>query len=203
MALVSVSQVAKALDVSERYVQVLVKRGMPKERHGKYDLGACMAWYIRYLHRKYAAGGVEAEETLEEAVTLRTLNAARQRLILAQADREELELARARAALIPVHVYEERVAAQIMQARQRVLALPGRVAPSLEGETRTVIKARLTDAVRQTLASLAAAGPPPYAATTAGDDSLPEGSRDAAGAAVGSAAKSARQRVGRAQPSPA
>ncbi len=203
MALVTVSQVAKALDVSERYVQVLVKRGMPRERHGKYDLGACMAWYIRYLHRKYSVQGVEAEETPEEAVTVRTLNAARQRLILAQADREELELARARAELIPVQVYEERVAAQIMQARQRLLALPGRVAPSLEGETRSVIKARLTDVVKASLASLAAAGPPPYAATTAGDDSVSGGSGDAAGAVVGAAAKPARQRVGRAQPSPA
>ena len=53
MALVSVESVAGAMDLDPRRVQQLaVREGMPKAGRGRYDLGKCMAWYIRYLHAK-------------------------------------------------------------------------------------------------------------------------------------------------------
>ncbi len=195
MALVSVSQVAKALDVSERYVQVLVKRGMPKERHGKYDLGACMAWYIRYLHRKYAAKGVEGEETAEEAVTLRTLNAARQRLILAQAAAAELELQKARGQAVTIQVFRETLAGILLPVRQQLLALPSRVAPQLEGENRAVIKTRLQHALHAALASLAA-WMVKYANSNGEGLEQPSRSDSGSGAADGAPTKPEDQRVG-------
>ncbi|MCI0620288.1 MAG: hypothetical protein L0387_01200 [Acidobacteria bacterium] len=161
-----------------------------------------MAWYIRYLHRKYAANGVEAEETAEEAVTLRTLNAARQRLIVAQAATAELELQKARGQAVTVEVFQETLVGILMPVRQQLLALPGRVAPQLEGENRTVIKTRLQHAVQTALAALAA-WMVKHADSNGADPEQPSRSDSGSGAADGSPAKPARQRVGRAQPSPA
>jgi hypothetical protein len=49
MALVTVEQVATSLNVSSRRVQQLTTEGMPRAERVRYDLIACLEWYVRYL----------------------------------------------------------------------------------------------------------------------------------------------------------
>ena len=150
MPLVTVEKLAQAMNLSPRRVQQLVDEGMPREERGRYELGQCMAWYIRYLQAI-----LERREIPQVDAVAAALRGERQRLTRAQADREELELQKARAEVIPIAVFEERMAAMITQARQRLLMLPSRVAGELEGEPRLEIKQRLTRALYAVLNSLA------------------------------------------------
>jgi phage terminase Nu1 subunit (DNA packaging protein) len=49
MRLVPVGKLADALNVTPRRVQQLVADGMPKAKRGRYDLTACLEWYVRFL----------------------------------------------------------------------------------------------------------------------------------------------------------
>lgn len=197
MALVSVDKVAKALNTGVRSVQRLVLEGMPRAERGKYDLAQCMLWYIRYLQKIVESRGLSTEDAVGAS-----LRQERQRLIKAQADREELELSARRAELMPVALYGERIAAFTMTVRQRLLMLPARVAPQLEGENRVVIKAKLEQAVRGTLAALSEEliNGDGHKTGVAG----PHSRTGEAGGASGSAPADAQnQRVGRAESHPA
>jgi len=52
VAEVSVTVLARACHITPRRVQQLVAEGMPRTNRGKYDLGVCMSWYIRYLQEQ-------------------------------------------------------------------------------------------------------------------------------------------------------
>jgi phage terminase Nu1 subunit (DNA packaging protein) len=95
MPTVEVQQLTRFLNLSERRICQLVKEGMPKEARGQYDPIKCAARYIRYLQNaleKKAVptldGGFAGER--EERV----------RLIRADADLKEIELAKERGQLI-------------------------------------------------------------------------------------------------------
>lgn len=69
MPTVKVDQVAKALNVPATRVQRLAREGMPRAGRGEYDLGQCMAWYIRYLQKALEARDmptVNVEQCAEE-----------------------------------------------------------------------------------------------------------------------------------------
>jgi hypothetical protein len=55
---------------------------------------------------------------------------------------------------VPVEVFEGRMALMITSARQRILLLPSRIAPELEGLDGVQIKARLQVAIHQLLTVL-------------------------------------------------
>jgi hypothetical protein len=74
VALVGVEQVAKVFRVSPRQVQKFAEiEGMPREAHGKYDLGLCMVWFIQRLHRKVCgcAGPCEGFSSSEKEMANR------------------------------------------------------------------------------------------------------------------------------------
>jgi phage terminase Nu1 subunit (DNA packaging protein) len=149
MALVGVGKVAKALNVTVRRVNQLVNEGMPKAGHGRYDLAQCMLWYIRYLQK-----ALERREGSPEDSVGATLRMERTLLIKAQREREELELAARRRELVSALEVKDKWAAVGATLKQRVMALPGRVAHLLEGEDRTTIKARLEEQAREILTVL-------------------------------------------------
>lgn len=146
---VSVDKLARILGITPRRVQQFVLEGMPRDGHGKYDLAKCLLWVAR---RKVKDGEIEGESSQSLSVSLR---AQRERLIRAQADREELELAKARASVVPIETVREFITEHNRTVRQRILALPSRIAHLLEGETRDVIEAKLDQALRGALAALA------------------------------------------------
>ncbi len=144
MALVGVEQVAKILNITRRRVQQLVAEGMPRAERGRYDLGACMAWYIRYLQR-----ALERRELPTEDGASGDIRRQRARLLRANADSAEMELAQKRGELIPIEVFRVEMGSMITTLRANLLNLPGRVAPQLEGENRAVIKHKLRNEVFQ------------------------------------------------------
>jgi len=155
MPTVDVSKVASFLNLTETRIQQLVKEGMPKEARGQYDPIKCAHWYIRYLQSALEKkslptpeGGYAGER--EERV----------RLVRAEADLKEMELAKERSLLVPIPEIEKAIADLVLTTKARMMAIPPRVAPDLVGETsRVMIQAKLEKAIKEALAYLAKAGP--------------------------------------------
>jgi phage terminase Nu1 subunit (DNA packaging protein) len=153
MPTVDVTKVASALNLDERRVQQLVKEGMPREARGQYDPVKCMLWYIRYLQQaleKKAVptldGGFVGER--EERV----------RLLRADADLREMELAKERGLLVALPDIESKLTDLVLTTKARIMAMPPRLAPELVGETsRVMIQAKIEKACKESLAYLARA----------------------------------------------
>jgi phage terminase Nu1 subunit (DNA packaging protein) len=153
MPTVDVTKVANALNLTEQRVQQLVKEGMPREGRGQYDAVKCMLWYIRYLQQaleKKAVptldGGYVGER--EERV----------RLLRADADLREMELAKERGLLVALPDLEAKLTDLVLTTKARIMAIPPRLAPELVGETsRVMIQAKLEKACKESLAYLARA----------------------------------------------
>lgn len=150
--IVTVAQLAKEFNRDERTVQLLARKGMPKAGHGQYDLEKCKTWYIAYLQQCIASRSSESGEAEDDG----NYNVEREqaRWTAAKASIAEIDLGIKRGEVVPIQVVEDAITGVVASARQQLLALPGRIAPQLEGETRAVIKARLATAVNQTLTSL-------------------------------------------------
>lgn len=129
MAEVSVTVLARACHITPRRVQQLVAEGMPRTNRGKYDLGVCMSWYIRYLQEQVERRTPNVHATPEAEA----LRGEKRRLIEAQADLKALELARARRQLLPIGVARKLVARSLFRLRSRLLNAPGKYAPRLVG----------------------------------------------------------------------
>lgn len=153
MATVGPETVARAINRSSRFVQKLVHEGMPRSERGQYDLGVCMAWYIRYEHSRLREIGIDPNDSAEMRAAA-GLRVQRERLVRAQADREELELGKALGTLIPAIDVETNWLEKLAVVRERLLGLPSRVAHHLEGCSKEEIQERLTAANEEALRSI-------------------------------------------------
>src|ERR1700680_3406213 len=154
MPLVNVEGVAQALNLEKRRVQQLVKEGMPKEARGQFDPVKCMLFYIRYLQAALEkksvpmADGRYAGEREE-----------RVRLLRADADLREIELAKERALLVAIPDVEELLTDLVLTTKARIMSIPPRLAPELVGETsQGMIQAQIAKACKEALAYLAKRG---------------------------------------------
>lgn len=108
-----VAGIASLLDVSIRRVQQLVADGvLPKARHGKYPVIACIQAYIRHL-RELSEGASAAAE--------------RAKLLKAQRQKVEIEVASMRRDLIPAEEVRAVVGRSLTNARAILLAIERRV----------------------------------------------------------------------------
>jgi phage terminase Nu1 subunit (DNA packaging protein) len=154
MATVDVTKVASALNLDERRVQQLVKEGLPREGRGQYDPVKCMLWYIRYLQQALEK---KAVPTLEGGFVGEREE--RVRLLRADADLREMELAKERGLLVALQDVEATITDLVLTTKARIMAIPPRVAPDLVGESsRVMIQAKLEKACKEALAYLAKAG---------------------------------------------
>jgi phage terminase Nu1 subunit (DNA packaging protein) len=150
MPTVDVTKVASALNLDERRVQQLVKKGMPRETRGQYDPVKCMLWYIRYLQQaleKKAVptldGGFVGER--EERV----------RLLRSQADLSEIELSKERGQLVAIQDVEKAMTDLVLTTKARIMAVAPRLAPDLLGETsRVMVHAKIEKALKEALLNL-------------------------------------------------
>jgi len=133
MATVGVGKVASALNLTPQRVQQLVKEGLPRETRGRYDPIKCMMFYVRYLQR-----ALEKKSTPTLDGCFVGEREERIRLLRAQADLREMELARERSLVIPVADYERTLANFILVTTARVMAIAPRVAPEVTGQTSRV-----------------------------------------------------------------
>src|ERR1700687_2068815 len=153
MSTVNVTRVAAALNLSEQRIHQLVKEGLPRAARGQYDPVKCMLFYIRYLQaaleRKSvptADGGYPGER--EERI----------RLLRADADLREMELAKERGLLVALPDIEATLTDLVLTTKARIMATPPRLAPELVGErSRVMIQAKLEKACNESLAYLAKA----------------------------------------------
>jgi phage terminase Nu1 subunit (DNA packaging protein) len=155
MPTVDVTKVATALNLEKRRVQQLVAEGMPRETRGQYDPVKCMLWYIRYLQKALDKRGVS---TLDGGFVGEREE--RIRLLRADADLREIELAKERGLLVAITDVEMEITDLVLTTKARILAIPPRLAPELVGETsRVMLQAKLEKACKEALAYLARRGP--------------------------------------------
>lgn len=153
MATVNPDKVAQALNITPSRVHQLVKEGLPKEGRGQFDPVKCLLWYVRYLQ---AALEKKAVPTLDGGFVGEREE--RVRLLRADADLREIELARERSQLVAFTDVEAWVTDLILTTKARVLAMAPRLAPALVGETsRVMIQAKIEKAAKEALAYLAKA----------------------------------------------
>jgi len=148
--LTDVGQIAKALNLTEQRVQQLVKEGMPKEARGRYDSVKCMLWYIRYLQDALEKKAVPMEDG--KFVGARS---ERVRLLRANADLREMELAKERSQFVAIADVEKEMTNLVLVTKARVLAVAPRVSPELIGEnSRLMIQAKIEKALKEALVQL-------------------------------------------------
>lgn len=126
MATVNRDQLAKALNVSVRRVNQLAQEGMPVMDRGRYDLGGCYYFYVRYLQK-----ALQRRENMEARPT--KFQMFRERLLDAQASMEELILHDKRGRMIPVEVHDQLLVGWAATIRKNLLMLPSRLASTLAG----------------------------------------------------------------------
>jgi phage terminase Nu1 subunit (DNA packaging protein) len=132
-----------------------VADGMPKAARGKYDETACMHWYIGRLR-----DSTKRKESENPDGSLTSLEDERKRLTAAQANLGELDLAERTGKLIPLEIYETRIATFVATTKTALLNLPARLAGRVEGMSKAEAKAFIGAAVRACLSELAANGKP-------------------------------------------
>lgn len=148
-ATVKVEVVAKALNLTPRRIMQLAKEGMPRAERGQYDPWACALWYIRYLQK-----ALEARGTQNDDGSATSWREERKRLIRLQANNEELEYRKRLGELMPVDEVRSKFVTFAGTVHDRFIALPSRLSPRLEGESREVIRVKLFEAIRDTLNGL-------------------------------------------------
>jgi phage terminase Nu1 subunit (DNA packaging protein) len=154
--IVGIKELAVLLNLSIARISQLVKLGLPKKCRGKYDRDQCAGWYIRYLQALAEKKAIVLGEGGEAFISER---AERLRLLRADADLREMELARERSQLVAIQDVEKEMAGLILVTRARVLAIGARVAPALVGEnSRLMIQAVIETAQKEVLSRLAKQG---------------------------------------------
>ncbi len=114
-----VSTIAKLFGLTERRVQQLAKDGIiPKPEKNQYELVGSVRAYINYLQqRAFGKGAAPRDTHLERA-----------RLIKAQADMAEIDLAEKTGALVTVDRLEADWMAMVNACRSKLLSIPTKVA---------------------------------------------------------------------------
>ncbi len=139
--------IAKLLDLSERRVQQLSREGViPKATRGQYDLIGSVRGYVRYLRDQAAKAQAGAPDYAAE----------RARFIRARADLAEMEAEEKRGAVIAAEDVEAAWIAMLALLRTRLLALPDRLAPRVQGAASpAAVRDLMRSAVREALEELA------------------------------------------------
>jgi phage terminase Nu1 subunit (DNA packaging protein) len=151
MAAVNAVKIAQALNLTEQRVHQLVREGLPKEGRGLFDAVKCMLWYVRFLQRALEK---KSMPTLDGGFVGERVE--RVRLLRAQADLREMELASLQSSVIPVADYERTLAALIQTVKVRVMAIAPRVAPEVTGQdSRVMAQAIVEKECKEALSYLA------------------------------------------------
>ena len=145
MKLYTAAVVAEWLDISERRVRQLRDQKVLEEARPKlYGLKDCVHRYIGFLRK---------DGTPEGAVDY---NQERAKLVRTKRERQELELQLERREALAASEVEEVMTDMLLRFRQRVRAIPVKLAPALAAETdQTEIFMALKQATDEALEELA------------------------------------------------
>jgi hypothetical protein len=152
----SVAQVATACNIDARHVQRLTKEGvLPREARGAYNLGKCMAAYIRYLQK-----AMSAKSIMDGSGQVSNTSEQRSKLLAVEVRLGELALAKAESEVITVAEYEEDLSTLVVETKAALMAVGARVAQHIVGQTsRATIQWAIDAGVKEAMAKLAARAP--------------------------------------------
>ena len=135
---ISAPEAATFLKISERTFNRLVASGIiPKNDYGEYILGEVVESYWR---NQFDSEGLKAAQT---------------RLVTAQAELKEAELAENRGELHRASAIAKVWTDNVLNAKTRLLAIPTKVGPMLIGQELQTIVAKLKEAIYEALKELA------------------------------------------------
>ena len=135
---VNFEEAAKFLNLSKSSFYRLIETGViPKSGEGEYILGEVVESYWR---NQFDSEGLKAAQT---------------RLVTAQAELKEAELAENRGELHRASAIAKVWTDQVLNAKTHLLAIPTKVGPMLVGQELQVIVKKLKDAIYEALRELA------------------------------------------------
>ena len=135
---VSFDQAADFLNMSKSSFYRLIETGvLPKSEDGKYVLSEVVEAYWR---NQFDSEGLKAAQT---------------RLVTAQAELKEAELAERRGELHRASAVAKVWTDNVMNARMKLLAIPSKIAPELVGQDRLTMQEKLKSAIYEALEELA------------------------------------------------
>jgi hypothetical protein len=122
----SLAEVAYALNLSERQVQILVKDGkLPPRVDGRYPIIECCRAYIGYLRERNAGRGDPDEHSTGQQLARQNIRRASQ-----QADALEIQNAASRKELLPRTELIQGFVGMIETIKAKLKRVPAKVAPS-------------------------------------------------------------------------
>jgi phage terminase Nu1 subunit (DNA packaging protein) len=125
----TITEVSRALNVTPQRVVQLTHVGMPKVGRGRYELGPCMAWYVRYLQR-----ALEAKTDPERRNDAVAFTRQRTRLAREQATGTRMKTVALRADLVRVDQAAHEFGIAIAAIADYARTLPVQVAAECEGQ---------------------------------------------------------------------
>lgn len=172
-----VATIAEILNLTPRRVQQLVKEKIiPKAVHGEYELFGCIKGYIMYLQ----------ERTSGREVTTADAHAERTRLLKAQADKTELEVAQIKEKLLPALEVANTWSNIVLTCRAKLLTIPNTLANQLIiCKKPQEIEVQLKEAIYEALNELASYNHHALIRCNAPDDEAPGTTTDSDGEQMG------------------
>lgn len=145
-AILGVADLGRIIGLAERRVHQLVLDGtLPQVAKARFEFGPTIRAYIAHLKGRDGADDSSPDSVKGHKV----------RLLAAQADQAELDLAKAKGDVAPVAEFERAQARMAAEVRANVMNVPARVALSLLGETdetrfKSVLRSELAAALSRT-----------------------------------------------------
>jgi len=164
---------AYCLSMTQPMLSKLVPKGLPRRRHGVYDVAECVAWYIRY-----SGGSLDPEMAVEK-------DRAQVQLIRAQTKRTQIQAGRAAAELLPAADVQDAVMAinSIYQSAQQ--NMPARLVRTVREAETEAIAMEILDEYQREILDRVAAGFEQLAADPASLRAPDEAETEAIGSDVG------------------
>ena len=148
--IVSIAELGEAVNLKERRLYQLKAEGLPSVSPGRYDLRACLRWYVRYLQRKIAERANPPETSSTAAVGV-----AKNTILAIEVELKQIELAEKREQLVSIEKVQKDVHAIVREIRRRFAELPRKLTAEVLGETDLAVSQMLIDrTLKRALADL-------------------------------------------------
>ena len=140
----TVSEVAKHIGVSPKYVNDLINDGViERQGRGQYDLDVCREAYIGKLREVAAGRAANGDLDLGEE---------RARLAKEQADAKEMENSIARGELVYIDDVASQIEKQLSKVKTKLLGVPTKAAPEAHAcatvkEVQSLLEAKVVEAL--------------------------------------------------------
>ena len=141
---IGTSEFSKLVSKSDRWIRQLTSQGILTQcGRGKYKLGETLAAYIEYM-----SGGKAGDEKLSHA----DVKAEHEML---KKEKTELQLQQMRGELHSANDVRALMGEMVLSAKSKILSIPVRISPQLEGESAKAIEKKLNDEINNVLSVLA------------------------------------------------